>query len=42
MFALLCEASQPNQPRGTNAYTAGGPLRVTVCCWWRTMLKKRN
>ena len=42
---LYCEARQPNQPRGTNAYTAGGPLCVTVCCWWRmynAQKKKRN
>lgn len=42
MFASLYEASQPNQPRGTNACTAGGPLDATVCCWWRTQCSKKE
>ena len=42
MFALLYETSQPNQPRGTNACTAGGPLDTTVCCWWRTQCSKKE
>ena len=42
MFALLYETSQPNQPRGTNACTAGGPLDTTVCCWWRTQCSKKK
>ena len=42
MFASLYEASQPNQPRGTNACTAGGPLDATVCCWWCTQCSKKE
>ena len=42
MFASLYEASQPNQPRGTNACTAGGPLDANVCCWWRTQCSKKE
>ena len=39
MFALLCGASQPIQPRGTNALSKH-TIMYAECCLWRKGLKK--